>query len=147
MLPVTRDGHALLTKEKRGAVVKYGMLGGKACPGETDFQCMSREAKEESGGALSLVTLARIAEGRGLLGNLEALHTGLGHDVHRAGGRARAGGGADGGGLDGGDEGNLGDSHFDVGACLVTCVRMARAARRGVPKPDPRGRAEARPGG
>ena len=77
-------------------------------------------------------------DGRGLLGDLEALHTGLGHDVHRAGGTAGAGGGADGRGLDGGDEGNLGDSHFDVGACLVTCVRMARARRRGVPKPDPR---------
>ena len=86
-------------------------------------------------------------DGRGLLGDLEALHTGLGHDVHRAGGTAGAGGGADGRGLDGGDERNLGDSHFDVGAGLVTCVRMAREARRGVPKPDPRGRAEARPGG
>ena len=43
------------------------MLGGGAHPGETDFQCMSREAKEETGGVLSLITLARIAEGRGIV--------------------------------------------------------------------------------
>ena len=68
VLPITRDGRALLTKEnKRGSTVKYGMLGGKAQPEETDFQCMSREAQEESGGAISLITLARIAEGRGIL--------------------------------------------------------------------------------
>ena len=67
VLPVTRDGRVLLTKEKRGQQTKYGMRGGVARPGETDFQCMSREAKEETGGALSLTTLARIAEGRGIL--------------------------------------------------------------------------------
>lgn len=67
VLPVTRDGRALLTKEKRGSEVKYGMLGGSAHPEETDFQCMSRSAKEESGGALSLVTIARISEGRGII--------------------------------------------------------------------------------
>jgi hypothetical protein len=57
----------LLTKEKRGQIIKYGMLGGVARSDETDFQCMSREAKEETGGALSLITLARIADGRGIL--------------------------------------------------------------------------------
>lgn len=67
VLPITRDGRVLLTREKRGQAVKYGMLGGTARPDETDFQCMSREAKEETGGALSLVTLARIADGRGIL--------------------------------------------------------------------------------
>ena len=67
VLPITRDDRALLTKEKRGSEVKYGMLGGKARPDETDFQCMSREAKEESGGTLSLITIARIAEGRGVI--------------------------------------------------------------------------------
>jgi 8-oxo-dGTP pyrophosphatase MutT (NUDIX family) len=67
VLPLTRDGRVLLTKEKRGTVVKYGMLGGSARPEETDFQCMSRAAKEESGGALSLVTIARISEGRGII--------------------------------------------------------------------------------
>jgi 8-oxo-dGTP pyrophosphatase MutT (NUDIX family) len=67
VLPTTRDGHALLTIEKRGQKTGYSMLGGVAHPDETDFQCMSREAKEETGGALSLITLARIAEGRGIL--------------------------------------------------------------------------------
>ena len=67
ILPITRDGRVLLTKEKRGMVVKYGMLGGSARPEETDFQCMSRSAKEESGGALSLITIARISEGRGII--------------------------------------------------------------------------------
>jgi len=68
VLPITREHNAVLTKEKRGKVVKYGMLGGKARPDETDFQCMSREANEESAGAFSQTTLARIAEGRGILG-------------------------------------------------------------------------------
>jgi 8-oxo-dGTP pyrophosphatase MutT (NUDIX family) len=67
VLPITRDGRVLLTKEKRGQIIKYGMLGGVARSDETDFQCMSREAKEETGGALSLITLARIADGRGIL--------------------------------------------------------------------------------
>ena len=67
VLPITRDGRVLLTKEKRGQTTKYGMLGGAAKPGETDFQCMAREAKAETGGALSLITIARIAEGRGIL--------------------------------------------------------------------------------
>jgi hypothetical protein len=57
----------LLAKEKRGQVTKYGMLGGKAKPDETDFLCMAREAKEETGGALSLITISRIADGRGIL--------------------------------------------------------------------------------
>ena len=74
VLPVTRDGRALLTKEQRGKIVKYGMLGGTARPGETDFQCMSREAKEETGGALTLITLARIAEGRGILDGGKAFY-------------------------------------------------------------------------
>jgi 8-oxo-dGTP pyrophosphatase MutT (NUDIX family) len=67
VLPITRDGRALLTEEKRGNLTKYGMLGGSACPHETDFECMSRQAKEETGGALSAITLARIAQGRGVL--------------------------------------------------------------------------------
>jgi 8-oxo-dGTP pyrophosphatase MutT (NUDIX family) len=54
-------------------MVKYGMLGGTARPGETEFQCMSREAKEETGGALTLITLARIAEGRGILDGSKAV--------------------------------------------------------------------------
>ena len=74
MLPITRDDRVLLTKEKRGKVEAYGLIGGSARPGETDFKCMSREAKEDSGGALSLVTLARIAEGRGVLGGGRALY-------------------------------------------------------------------------
>ena len=67
VLPITRDGRVLLTKEQRGQVTKYGMLGGVARSDETDLQCMSREAKEETGGALSLITLARIADGCGVL--------------------------------------------------------------------------------
>ena len=74
VLPITRDGRALLTKEKRGSKVKYGMLGGKALPEETDFQCMSREAKEESGGALSFITLARISEGRGIIDGVKVYY-------------------------------------------------------------------------
>ena len=54
-------------------MVKYGMLGGTARPGETEFQCMSREAKDETGGALTLITLARIAEGRGILDGSKAV--------------------------------------------------------------------------
>ena len=40
-------------------------MGGSARPEETDFPCMSRSAKEDTGGALSLITIARILEGRG----------------------------------------------------------------------------------
>ena len=64
---MTRDGRALLTRERRGKEDKLGLLGGKAMPGEDRFACMSREAKEESGGALSEATLARIKRGAGLL--------------------------------------------------------------------------------
>ena len=67
VLPITRDGRALLTVEKRGKDTKYGMLGGSARPKETDLECMSREAKEETSGELSLITLARIADGRGVI--------------------------------------------------------------------------------
>ena len=69
-------------------------------------------------------------DGRGLLRDIEALHTSLGNDVHRAGGTAGAGGGADGDSLDGGYKGNLGDSHFDVGRSRVTCDRMKGWRRR-----------------
>eukprot|EP00966_Prymnesium_polylepis_P007289 167550-Prymnesium_polylepis.1 len=62
VLPVTRDCRVLLAKEKRGQVSKYSMLGGKAKPDETDFLCMARAAKEETGGALSLITISRIAD-------------------------------------------------------------------------------------
>ena len=67
VLPITRDDRVLLAKEKRGQITKYGMLGGAARPEENDFQCMAREAREETGGALSHITIARIAEGRGIL--------------------------------------------------------------------------------
>ena len=30
VLPITRDGRVLLTKEKRGQIIRYGMLGGVA---------------------------------------------------------------------------------------------------------------------
>ena len=68
VLPVTRDGRALLTRELRGKEEKFGLLGGKAKPGEDRFACMAREAKEESGGALSETTLLRIGRGAGQLG-------------------------------------------------------------------------------
>ena len=74
VLPITRDRRALLTKEKRGSAVKYGMLGGKARKDETDFQCMSRQANEESGCNLSLATIARIADGRGILGGAKVYY-------------------------------------------------------------------------
>ena len=67
VLPITRDGHAMLTWEKRGKALRYGMLGGKAKPEETDYQCMAREAKEETNGALSDNTILRIAGGRGII--------------------------------------------------------------------------------
>jgi hypothetical protein len=67
VLPITRDGRALLTVEKKGQITKYGMLGGSAHPNETDLECMSRGAKEKTGGALSAITLARVAQGRGVL--------------------------------------------------------------------------------
>ena len=69
VLPITRDGRALLTRERRaGKGEKLGMLGGKAREGEGVYECMAREAKEESGGALSEVTLLRIGRGAGMLG-------------------------------------------------------------------------------
>ena len=67
VLPVTRDGFALLTHERRGKDDKYGLLGGKAHNGENSYECAAREAKEESGGALSDVTIKRIARGAGVL--------------------------------------------------------------------------------
>ena len=67
VLPITRDRRVLLTKERRGNDVKYGMLGGSASPGETDFECMAREAKEETGGAISATTISRIARGAGII--------------------------------------------------------------------------------
>ena len=70
VLPVTRNGHALLTRERRGKVERMGMLGGKAQTGEDVYACMAREAKEESGGALSDVTLARIGRGAGRIGHV-----------------------------------------------------------------------------
>ena len=68
VLPITRDGCALLTIERRGKDEKYGLLGGKAQPKEDIFACMAREANEESGGALSNTTLLRIGRGAGALG-------------------------------------------------------------------------------
>lgn len=70
VLPVTRNDHALLTRERRGKVEKMGMLGGKAQSGEDVYTCMAREANEESGGALSKVTLARIGRGAGCIGDV-----------------------------------------------------------------------------
>ena len=67
VLPITRDGRVLLTKEQRGSEVKFGMLGGKSHEAETDFETMSREANEETGGALSEHTLKRITRGAGIL--------------------------------------------------------------------------------
>lgn len=68
VLPVTRDGRALLTRDRRGSETKYSLLGGSAHADETDFECMAREANEETGGGLSAVTLARIRDGRGVIG-------------------------------------------------------------------------------
>jgi len=68
VLPVTRNGLALVTRERCGKHEKFGMLGGSVCRGETVWQCMSREAKAESGGALSDETIERIESGKGLLG-------------------------------------------------------------------------------
>jgi hypothetical protein len=56
----------LLTVERRGLETRFGLLGGEAEPGETDLQCMARCAS--SGAALSAATIARIADGRGVLG-------------------------------------------------------------------------------
>ena len=67
VLPVTRDGRALLKREKHGDdVPKLALLGGKAIAGEDSFQCAAREANEESGGALSKVTILRISRGAGV---------------------------------------------------------------------------------
>ena len=67
VLPITRDGRVLLTKEKRGGEIKFGMLGGKPHEAESDLETMSREANEETGGALSKITLARLTRGAGIL--------------------------------------------------------------------------------
>jgi hypothetical protein len=68
VLPVTQDGRALVTRERCGRHEKIGMLGGSVNQGETVWECMSREAKAESGGALSDETAERIGSGAGLLG-------------------------------------------------------------------------------
>jgi hypothetical protein len=68
VLPVTREGYALLACEKKGSETKYALLGGKAMAGENSFQCAARGAKEESGGALSGVSILRIARGAGVKG-------------------------------------------------------------------------------
>jgi 8-oxo-dGTP pyrophosphatase MutT (NUDIX family) len=73
VLPVTRDGRALVTKEKRGSETKYGLLGGSAKPDETECECMAREAKEETGGALSDITITRIRGGKGVRKTLVVL--------------------------------------------------------------------------
>ena len=70
VLPITRDGFALLAKEERVKSgvkeTKLALLGGKALPQEDAFQCASREAIEETGGALSDVTRLRLARGAGV---------------------------------------------------------------------------------
>ena len=58
-------------------------------------------------------------DGGRLLGELNTLHTRLGHDLHGAGLGGGAGGAGRGGGADGGDERNLGDSHF---SWMCSCV-------------------------
>ena len=65
VLPVTRDGRVLLARERRGNEEKFALLGGKAHPKEDAFACAAREAKEETGGALSAVTCLRVARGAG----------------------------------------------------------------------------------
>jgi len=67
VLPLTRDGRALLTIEQRGNDKKFGLLGGKAHLGENAFECMAREANEESAGTLSKATLLRVGRGAGVL--------------------------------------------------------------------------------
>ena len=67
VLPITRDGRALLTREQRGNDEKFGLLGGKAHSGENAFECMAREANEESAGTLSKATLLRVGRGAGVL--------------------------------------------------------------------------------
>ena len=76
VLPITRDGCVLLTKEQREGKVKFGMLGGKAHEAETDFETMCREANEETGGALSKITLARLTDGRGILDGAKVYYEG-----------------------------------------------------------------------
>ena len=68
VLPITRDGRALLARERRGHETRLALLGGKALPGEDAFACAAREAHEETGGALSNVARARIARGAGVKG-------------------------------------------------------------------------------
>lgn len=56
-----KSDHALLTREVRGGVPKYGLLGGKGQLGETRPQTASREAFEETGRKLSAATCQAIA--------------------------------------------------------------------------------------
>ena len=57
VIPLTRDGRALLSRERRGKEEQLSLLGGaailSAVEPETVMQCMSCVAKLESGGALS----------------------------------------------------------------------------------------------
>ena len=71
VLPVTRNRLALCTRERRGKVVKLGLLGGKPKMGEDSFATTAREAREESGGGrgggFSDVALARLTRGAGII--------------------------------------------------------------------------------
>ena len=55
-----KGDHALLTREVRGGVLKYGLLGGKGQLVETRAQTASREAFEETGRKLSAATCQAI---------------------------------------------------------------------------------------
>jgi 8-oxo-dGTP pyrophosphatase MutT (NUDIX family) len=86
VLPITRDRRVLLTKEKRGSEIKFGMLGGKPHEAESDFETMSREANEETGGELSKITLARLTRGAGILDGARVFYensnsVGVKHDL------------------------------------------------------------------
>jgi 8-oxo-dGTP pyrophosphatase MutT (NUDIX family) len=74
VLPIRRDGMALLTVERKGTKQVLGLLGGKTADGENGYMTAAREASEESGcgkaggAGLSPTTIARIGRGDGVLG-------------------------------------------------------------------------------
>ena len=70
ILPITRDGFALLSKTERvvsGAPqTKFALIGGKPMECEDAYMCAGRKMHEETGGSLSFVTRARVKRGAGM---------------------------------------------------------------------------------
>ena len=70
VLPIRRDGFALLAKSQRvvsGAQqTKFALIGGKPLGSEDSFMCAGRKMNEETGASISSTTRTRIQRGAGV---------------------------------------------------------------------------------